>query len=270
MIRMAEYKIPFIFSSDPAAGARNVSADGSSFTVEFERPLVIPKTVKTCWIEVEEATVWFNTPNIITGVNDQVEVIQASVHGGDPRILTIAQGLYDLDHLNQSFQQAMFNEGYEKDVITILADPPTGGTVIEFDAGDIQMDFADPSLNGFNEIIGFNARIIPENAFDPIFEYSDFKANFNQIEYYLFHTDLVSRGIRINNEYTQVVHQALIDTDPGGQIQSTPFNPITVPSMELVGENRKDIRFWLTDQSNNLVNTDGEIWSMRLVVHYVI
>jgi hypothetical protein len=97
---------------------------------------------------------------------------------------------------------------------------------------------------------------------------SDNVAALNQIDYFLIHSDLVSRGVRINNTYNQTIAQVLITATPGSQIVSTPFNPPHSQAPELIGAKRSRISFWLTDQSNNLVNTNNENWSARLVVRY--
>ena len=65
------YQLPMIFSSSVLDGALNKSADGSSFSVQLDRPILVPNTAKYCWIEVQAATVWNTVPNILTGVNDK-------------------------------------------------------------------------------------------------------------------------------------------------------------------------------------------------------
>ena len=52
------------FSSDPRNGAKNVSNDGSSFTVALNSPLSIPKGAVMCELGVSQASIWNTSPNI--------------------------------------------------------------------------------------------------------------------------------------------------------------------------------------------------------------
>jgi hypothetical protein len=100
------------------------------------------------------------------------------------------------------------------------------------------------------------------------YERSDQVASFNPVEFFLLHSSLVSTGLRINNVYNNTIAQVLIDVPPGSQIVSAPFNIPEIPAPELAGSDRKNIRFWLTDNNNNLVNTRSEFFSLRLIIHY--
>ena len=118
------------------------------------------------------------------------------------------------------------------------------------------------------DILGFNSQIIgPSVVSEENFD-SDNVAAFNNIEYFVLHTDLVSYGLRTNNRYTQAVAQVLIEADPGSQIAHQPNNPPEISCTELIGIKKNNIRVWLTDQANRLVNTAGETYSMRLVIYY--
>ena len=64
-------EISLIVSSDPDAGAINVSSDGSQFEIQLDgEGIVIPKDAINVNVSVEESTVWWVIPNIITGEND--------------------------------------------------------------------------------------------------------------------------------------------------------------------------------------------------------
>ena len=98
---------------------------------------------------------------------------------------------------------------------------------------------------------------------------ADNAAAFNTINSFLIHSDLVSRGIRLNNNYNQTLGQVLIDVSPGSQIVSKPFNPPRVSADELAGTIKSTIRFWLTDQSNAAVDTNSEYWTARIVISFM-
>ena len=79
----------------------------------------------------------------------------------------------------------------------------------------------------------------------------------------------MNKGIRFNNSYNQTVAQVLIDVAPGSQIVSTPFNPAKCNAQELAGSKRTNLRFWLTDDKQRNVNTNGEYFTARIVIHYM-
>ena len=64
-------EISMIVSSGPSTGASNRSADGSYFEVQLQDGLKIPKDALNINVRVEEATIWWVVPNIITGENDK-------------------------------------------------------------------------------------------------------------------------------------------------------------------------------------------------------
>jgi hypothetical protein len=93
-------------------------------------------------------------------------------------------------------------------------------------------------------------------------------ASFNQVNYFLIHSDLTNRGIRFNNTYNQTIGQVLIDVPPGSQITSTPYNPARISAQELAGAKRSNLRFWLTDDKNRRIDTNGENWSARISIRF--
>lgn len=121
------YQLPMIFSSSVLDGALNKSAHGSAFSVQLDRPILVPDTAKYCWIEVQAATVWNTVPNIITGVNDK---FYFSIDDGMivvNKVITIEQGIYDVVSLNAQFQRELSQIGLPNKFIQILADVPTLG-----------------------------------------------------------------------------------------------------------------------------------------------
>ena len=99
-------EVSLLVTSDPAQGATNVSADGSSFEIQLDTPLSVPRDALSTHVAVEEATIWWSVPNVITDENDTFYIF-----GDDdtlpvpvPQLFTvvIAQGLYDLVGLNNA------------------------------------------------------------------------------------------------------------------------------------------------------------------------
>ncbi len=265
-----EYHLPILVSSDEKQGAENVTSDGSSFEIYFERPIIIPHKAKNVYITVQEATVWNVVANIITNVNDRFEL---SYFDGFITVafnVQIPQGLYDLPNLDDTLNRLFVNAGSPSNLITLVADSATGKVVIDINVlapETILLDFT--ISNSVRDIIGFNSQIIAAQS-GPVGVVSDNVARFNTIDYFLIHTSIVGRGLRIGDSYNNTIAQVLIDSVPGNQIISRPFNPPQIPSQEIAGNKISSAQFWLTDQSNNRVDTNGEFFSARMVIHYYL
>ena len=268
---MVPEEISMFVSSDPIAGAINRSSDGSSFEIQLQDSLAIPKEAMNVNISVEEATVWWVVPNIITGENDKMyitgpdtlDVVQLFT-------VTIPQGLYDLSGINQAILRELENLGAKIDpspLITLTPDEATQKVEMRIDYTTVSVDFT--PVDTPRDILGFNSQVLGPFVGAPVSILADNVAAFNQINYFLLHSDLTNRGIRFNNNYNQTISQILIDVPPGSQIVSKPFNPAKVNAAELAGAKRTNLRIWLTDDQDRRVNTNGEYFTARIVVTYL-
>lgn len=262
-------EISMIVSSDPTNGATNISPDGSYFEVQLQDGLKVPKDALNVNISVEEATIWWSVPNVITGENDKLyitgpdtlDVIQNF-------ILTIPQGLYDLAGINEAMARELEASGAKIDpepLITLSPDEATQRVQMRFNYATVSIDFTQTDTP--RVILGFDAQVYTPVPTNPILAPS--VAAFNRINYFLIHSDMTNKGIRFNNNYNQTIGQVLIDVAPGSQIVSRPFNPAKINAPELAGTTRTNLRFWLTDDEDRRVNTNNEYWSARIVIHYL-
>jgi hypothetical protein len=269
---MVPHEISLLASSDPEAGAINRSADGSQFEIQLEDALRIPQKAVNITLDVEEATVWWSVPNIITGENDKMYITAPdTLDVLTPYTITIPQGLYDLTALNQAILRELENAGAKINptpVIGLSPDDATQKVELRFNYVGIQVDFTQPDTP--RVILGFNSQVIGPNVVAPQTYLADNTAAFNQVNYFLIHSDLTNKGIRFNNSYSQTVSQVLIDVPPGSQIVSKPFNPAKINSPELKGASRTNIRFWLTDDRNRPVNTNNEFFTCRVAIKFLI
>lgn len=260
---MVDYhEIPLLVSSDVNAGAENVSADGSTFYITLDEPLEIPRDATSVDVVVQEATIWWVIPNVVTGVNDSFYI-----DDGAAFVAVVPQGLYDLSGLEAAVERELVTLGATAGLFNFIADDATQKVVLRLNQAGTQIDFT--QADTFRDLLGFNSQLVPVAPTVGVFtQLGDNPAAFNQIDYFLIHSDIVTRGMRINNTYTRTIAQVLINVPPGSQIVSTPFNPPHSQAPELIGTKRGRIQFWLTDQANNLVNTNNENWSARLVIRY--
>ena len=266
-------EISLIVSSEPSQGASNVSSDGSSFQINLEGGnILVPTDAKTCEVRVDQSTIWWSIPNIITGQNDKLYITCPNVAGtSTPYIITLPQGLYDLPAINLAVQRELQNAGAKidpKPSLSISGDDSVQKVELIRNYPATEIDFTQPDT--FRDILGFNSRIITGTLTAPITTLGDNTANFNTLNYFLIGSDLVSQGIRFNSNYNQTIAQVLVDVAPGSQIVSQPFNPARCDASNLIGAKRTSLRFFLTDDKNRPVNTAGEYWSARIVISYSI
>lgn len=357
-------EISMVVSSDPNAGASNKSADGSYFEIQLDEGLEIPKEALNVNVKVEEASIWWVVPNIITGTNDRLYisgqsapvdtdyatlgfdalntfsltlgVVDILVAGGanlptgafiigdtinietgaltnssftitginidnvaqmnynvvpadvsqavgnwtfsrtrvgtaTNYVVVIPQGLYDLSGLNQAVQRDLENQGAKIDpspLITFTPDDATQKVQLRVNYDDVAVDFTQTDTPRI--ILGFNSIVYGTYPTAPIEILAPNIAQFNQVNYFLIHSDLVNKGIRFNNRYNQTISQVLIDVAPGSQIIHKPFNPSKTNAQELAGAKRTNLRFYLTDDQQRQVNTNGEFWTARIVIEYLI
>ena len=87
--------------------------------------------------------------------------------------------------------------------------------------------------------------------------------------FFIAHEPGHSRNSLQIGDYSQTIAQVLIDVAPGSQITYNPYNPPKVSAQELAGQLHGMARFWMTDDKNRAVNTNGESWSLRVVVSYI-
>jgi hypothetical protein len=267
---MPEYSIPIIISSDPELGAENLSSIGSSFCLTLSRPLIIPTKAISVYITATKSTVWWTVPNILTGNNDVFNISHFDGVSTTVYNLIIPQGLYALNSLDSEINRQLVNQGAPTNLITITGNSSTSHSIIRINVPapeTISIDFTVP--NNIRGILGFNSQVIPAQS-GVVSITSNNIANFNVIDYFLINTSLISNGLRTNDKFLGTIAQININVPAGSEIINEPFNPPKIPANELIGSRISNITFTLTDQLGNLVDTNGEFWTCRFVISYVI
>jgi hypothetical protein len=248
---LLEKQLSYIFSSNPDNGAINVSADGSSFSVQLNQPIAIPAEAIHATLEVQSANVWWTIPSVSAALGNNKLYIYSewiATDGGIPPNypnyeITIADGLYSLDGLSAAIARELANQGLPSNLITLAGDNSTQRTIITFTYSQpTTVDFI-PS-DTFREILGFNARFVPVTPKPAGYsEYSDNVAEFNQISSFLINTDLISDGIPVNNTSSGTIANVLIDVVPGKLINYTPVISVKVTQTNSLGNQRTSFRF---------------------------
>lgn len=262
---MTIIQIPFLISSDTANGAFNVSSNGDKFELRLTEPLTIPREAKDCYLTMQESTVWWTVPNVITGSNDKFSIDD----GGGPYLVTIPQGLYDLPTLETTINTLVVAAGGATGLFNFIANDATSTVTIQVNAIGVTIDNTIANCVA-TSLMGFAAAALGPTVAALTFYTGTSIATFNQIEYFLISSDLTNQGMRIGDTFSNVIGSVLIDVSPGSQIVSRPYHPPIIPCPNLIGNRRTNVKFKITDQAGNSINTNGETWSARLNIVYIL
>jgi len=260
-----QFEIPIVVNSGSDAGASEINEQGSQFTIRLNDPILMPNDLINCTVQVDEATIWWTIPNIsVENSNNKFYYTYLTVDYN----ITLPNGLYSISDLNNTIERLVEEQTNVSGLFTFGPDNATQKTIITANVAGAVIDFT--QADTIREIIGFNSQLLPAAgvSVEDEFFLADETSNFNSIQYFLIHSDIVDQGIRTNNTYTQTISQVLIDVKPGSQIVSREFNPPKSNALNLNGRKIDRIKFWLTDQDNNLVDTNGEVFGCRLVIKY--
>ena len=265
----------FIFSSSPNAGAQHISDNKDSFSLQIQPPLAIPSTIdgkplKYCNISAEAATIWNSSPNILTAVNNQIK-IKCDSNGGVLTTYTVDldQALYDLPALDQAIKSSLLNQGAITSpnfACDLLASESDQRVIIQFNTLNAEVILN--TATSMREILGFDSATYTNTGAVVGFQKkAQNVANFATVSSYLLHTTLCSQGIRLNNRYSNIVAQVLIDVDVGSQINYSPNNAPRLDASHLIGTQTSKIDIWLTDQNDaSVVVLDP--FTVRIVLRY--
>jgi hypothetical protein len=262
-----EHETTLIFSSDVKAGAVEVSDDGSAFTGVLEEPLEIPKDAYTCSVAVASATIWWDVPNVFSSGAEANNEFHLE-YKGTPYVAAIPQGLYSLSNLESAIEFEFVNQGLPSGLFNLIGDNSTQRVFVRINVADVQIEFVAGTIM---DLIGFNAQLVPAGGptTAAFIQLGDTQAKLNTVDYFVIHSDIVQRGVYQNGAYTNAIDSVLIDVPPGSQIVYRPVVQTRVAARGLIGSRKMRFKFWLTDQSNNPVNTNGEAWSVKITVRYV-
>ena len=261
-------KFSMFFSSDPLTGARNVSADGSEFSVQLNNPLSIPSNCLDCSLSVIQSSIWNTSYNISADFGNNIFAFNVAE---TPYSITIPDGLYSLSGLNAYLSTQFVNLGLAANVITLSGDDSTQKTILTFTGVGDYVDFTVP--NNLRLVLGFDSRLAPLFPGAPsvgFSEFSDNTAQFNRNNSYLITSDLVSNGIPINSTAANIIGSVPIDVSPGSQISYSPMNPLNFDGSELIGTIKNFFSFQLRNQSLQPTPTAGELWSLVILFEYSV
>jgi hypothetical protein len=278
----------YFFSSDEKIGALNKELQGSSFEVKLKSPIKIPPGAVDATIECMAANVWNNSPNIAVEYENNHFYWDYAYTTTSNFVITsnfasydflIPDGLYGVNTLNAEIQRQLKAEDipgqnagtkFAETSIVLSANEASQRVVISMAEHIGFITDTDTYVNNVAVTMGFTtgASFIPTHEGHSFI--ADNVAQFNRINSYLLHGNLIQEGISINNSYDSILAEIQISVKPGSLIAYRPFIPYRVSAKHLKYGGEDLLRWRLTDDLNRPVNMFGENWTFTIVVRYKI
>ena len=257
----------FSFTS---AGADNVSADGTSFEVTLQRPINIPDNAVACEVGVIDGSIWNNSPNIgprLGAGSIDNNLFRYTTSTGTPGTynITFPTGLYSLTALSSYLSSQFVNNGHAPNLFTLSGQSATGLSALTIlTLGDTARF---EQVGSVGSILGFPVAAITSTIANQV-TYSATIATLNRNNTYLISGTLISGGIPTNATSRGLLAAIPISAKPGSQIIYAPPNIQWTPATELIGQNKTQFSFRLTNERNEATPTAGETWSFTLMLRY--
>ena len=191
----------------------------------------------------------------------------------------LPDGLYSVSDLNTSLRRLIGNKiapgtttRFSTSSITISANASTQHIVVEMDPGFIlgTMPFENNIVHTFgitdldNDAVG--VQFIHNNDYWE----ANSTAQLTPINSFLLHSDLVERGLAVNNGVANILTEIQLSGPPGSFLTYRPYLPYKLDGNHLKFSSRGTVRFYLTDDKNRPLDMFGEAFSFSVVVKYKI
>ena len=265
-----KHNLGFVFSSDPAAGAQNVSADGTQFSVQLTDPLAVPARALACELGVTTAAIWNTSPNIGPAlgpgaVDDNKFQYTTTVAPAGTYNVTFPTGLYSLSAISSYLTGKFANNGHPGNLFSLGGQGATGLAYISILTSGDTAHFEQAGTIG--SIFGFPALAITSAIANQV-NYGTTVAQLNRDNTYLISSNLLSAGIPTNSNARGLLAAVPINATPGSLINYSAQNVLWTPATELIGQRRNNFTFRLTNERGDATPTAGENWSFTLAIRY--
>jgi len=258
---LVDKEFSFYISSASGNLGNNVtlSSDNSRLTVNLDRPVQFSSSSVYTTLEVEQASIYNTSYNISAALgNNQFGYSIATV--GQPT-LTIPDGLYSIETLNDEIVRQIVNAGNPSTTITMAGNLSTQRAVLTFDA-NVQANFT--VANSCREVVGFNSRLSPLAPVAAVYsESGDTIAAFNNTNNFNILSNIVSEGIQINNIGRNLIASIPISAGVGSIVNYTPFNPSKSVINQYRGKTLQNFYVQIADDSG-VALSQNEDWSVLL------
>jgi hypothetical protein len=250
-----------ILSSSVAAPA-DVRNNGSEFQTTLPEPLKFPKGTSQVQVRVVAASIWNSVPNLVACSFNLITLANGAIS------IPIPKGQYSVSLLDAALNRGLTNGGYDPNLVTLVSDEATQKIGIQFTAIGGAINF--PTANDpLAKLLGFNSlSFTPATTVVNQIIVAPNVAAFNSINSFQIHSSLVEQGIAYGNQYTRLVAQVPVSAAPGSIINYEPMSPSICSANSLLGGTQQRVVSVLTNERNELVDTNGETWSYTVELRW--
>lgn len=230
----------------------NALSNSSLFNIELHPALDIDLHTKAVFLSCLHMEFTNNTYNISFTLNNNI----LRYHDGTAWVdFVIPPGNYSIEELND----LLANDDTMLARIMVTMNPTTRRVNVRFKYSGYKIDFTASKLN---EFLGFDAGIYPDIAQSSVANEIIAAANvakLNPVTVAFVHSSLSNRTSTYNGLPSNIIDSVPIGNDK--HIILAPINPIRVDCSTVIGTIVDNIQFWLSDQDNNILSLNGEVWT---------
>lgn len=244
-----------------------ISSNGGEINTYINN-LTIPSSAKKCFVYLQSARFWYTFPNISASKGNNKFYFTNDVANPTKYSITIDDGLYSVQTLNNTIKNALVNLGLSSTAIELSGNDSTGKTFFALESG-YQLYFPSDSMRvllGFNLNQKVPASGLTTGAYG---EYSPNIADFSDLSSVMIHSSLVSRSI-VNGVSSDVIASIAPSVSVGSQQSYSPQHLIKVNADNLIGQNVRNVRTYLTNQMNQILDTNGEKFEVDIVIEFLM
>ena len=280
-------EIPLFLHSDGAAETLSATAGSfDKFRVGFNPPLKVPRNAIQPTIALIGFDSFYTYPNLTSAAQLRFTATGSGTFGavsGVAQTVSFPKGLYSVaaiqgilsdylvaSTLSDTLLTISGNDATQK--VTFVASGLAAGDTLVIDAGNTSDELlvllgftqsadgaAVTSVATMTGVAGTTSQLVE----------APFVANFgDSLSHVNVHTSLSSGGIGISGTSTDVVGAIVPNTGVGGQITyQAPF-PLHCSCEHLRGSTTTSATFYITNQNNVPLDTNGDHWSLQLLLSW--
>lgn len=244
-------KIPLFVSSATVAAK---SALGSTITIDGN-----PFDTRGKSIRVLSSAIWYVFPNVTDAYqNTTIKFVYNSL----THTIELQKGLYAIDDIEETIKEYCENFGLlPSDLISLIADEATNKITLKIKTSLLfSMDFEDADNKLFKEYLGFTGNISCSSLKN--FDGTNI-ATLNVNNSIYIHCSFANGAYYNGNSGSNVIAVAHINVAPSKLMITADANP---SESSCVSGNISRYQLWLTNERGQLLDMNGEDWSVALEI----
>lgn len=235
--------------------------------MNFNPALSIHPEARNVSVSLIQGTFWWTIPNldsttlVITFLTTQDNPVEKTITVSFPK------GLYSYNEINTAINDEVKAAGFDINSVVFRVNGATNRMVLVFEIPALVV--FDASNQPLAKLLGFDLgdyRYQPVSAQyqEAVIEGQN-TAAFDTVQYLTVGTSMVDTGFQLNGGvYRGIIARVGINAEAGYQILYQPSVPLEVRTDLLSGNGITRAEFHLMDQDGNLVDTNGQDWSVLI------